>query len=395
MATANNGATSILKEYLVSIGYTVNKQSHKDAKDSVDVIGSSVDSLNEKLDNPLKSSLTTNLDKVDKLLWRVATRGLSVFTKTTLAAGAAAAEFGYRMDSLYHAAQRSNTSTTYLYALGKAFSQIGLSADDARKRTAEFHSFMVNNPQMRAVLKFTLDVDANSETAYLDTIKKLGQIPNEFQRNRVAGLFGIDGADLKYLLLNMKDLEEAFRESQESTKRMGTNLGDVVEGGEKFNKIWRHSLDIVEQLSFVIRNKLVQDYEGLFLTVQRNMETLGAYINTYGVVKGLLLMSWHGNTTGNFKTAEELAKIAKEEQEPENPEPEKPVGKYGRLVDMWNEAMEKYASGMRGPRDYGPGGSLYNQRPSGLWSKPEVLQELVGVIRRGQLETHNNIWQKH
>lgn len=122
--------SEILREYLVQLGFSVDK--------------------------PTEARFTQSLQAADKTIKAL---GIAV-TATVAAMGVAFAKVVDQFDQLYFASQRTGASAENLMKFGYALTQIGGNASDAQSSLAELYKLLRTNPQGYTNLLTTLGVQS-------------------------------------------------------------------------------------------------------------------------------------------------------------------------------------------------------------------------------------------
>lgn len=167
-----SGSSTVLKEFLVRLGYKVDATGERNFVDGVNKATKTVNSLGTAL--------------------------------KVLAAGGAAAgvmawmqKMASSMEGLYFSSQRAGASAKNLQAFGYAAAQMGSSVEEARSAVQGFHQWMLNNPGSEMWLR-QLGIGTRDKNGKLrdatdmlqDVGKKLATMPTYLQ-NQYGQLLGI------------------------------------------------------------------------------------------------------------------------------------------------------------------------------------------------------------
>lgn len=175
---------SVIREYLVSLGFKVDETSLK--------------------------KFTDGLSKAKDLAMEVAAG----------VAGAAVAgvvmveKFGDSMEKLYFASLRTKASVANIQALRFAAEQVGVSADTAQASLENMAQVMRTTPGMRAVLDAYVGHSTANEDqvqAMMELLNKLQKMPH-FQATQIASLFGIDEQTLYMMEMSLPAMKKAMAE---------------------------------------------------------------------------------------------------------------------------------------------------------------------------------------
>lgn len=216
----------VLREFLVSLGFTV------------DAVG-------------LKKFVTA----VDGVTKSVIHAGEAV-AATALGIVAGVKIISSQMENLYYASQRTGATVGNLMALRYAASQIGLSADQAQGALENFARTLRLNPGTSNLLS-SLGVTGKDPTEKFDNFigKMKGMQP--YVAAAYAGLFGIDPDTLLMLENGLPKLEAEQKKYTESLKAWGINPEQAALAGVEFNNAIRRVTSDFDKLWIVIESKLV------------------------------------------------------------------------------------------------------------------------------------------
>lgn len=166
----------VMKEFLVSLGYKVDKQGQKSFTDGVDNATKAVRNL------------------------------VTAITGASLAVAAGVSAFASNLEGLYFASQRVGASATSIKAAEYAARDLGASASEARGSLESMARFLRENPGGEAFLKGigvqTRDVNGNlRDTADLmvGLGTKLRSMP-WYQAKQYAGILGVDDNTLRAII---------------------------------------------------------------------------------------------------------------------------------------------------------------------------------------------------
>lgn len=217
---------NVLREFLVSLGFTV------------DAVG--------------MKKFVTAVDGVTKGVERA---GLAVAaTATGIVAGVKI--ISSQMENLYYASQRTGATVGNLMALRYAAGQIGLTADQAQGSLENFARTLRLNPGTDSLLS-SLGVTGKDPTEKFDHFIEKMKTQQPYVAAAYAGLFGIDPDTLLMLENGLPKLEDEQRKYTESLKRWGIDPDQAASAGKDFNNAIRRVTSDFDKLWIVIESKLV------------------------------------------------------------------------------------------------------------------------------------------
>ena len=220
------GDDGVLREFLVSLGFSVEESSFK------------------------KFNLA-----VESVTKGVMQAGLAV---AATAAGIVAGVkiISSQMENLYYASQRTGATVGNLMALRYAAGQIGLTADQAQSSLEGFARTLRLNPGSDSLLA-SLGVTGNDPTEkFVSFIEKMkGMQP--YVAAAYAGLFGIDPDTLLMLENGLPKLEEEQKKYAERLRAWGITPGQAAAAGVDFNNSIRSITADFDLLWIKIESKLV------------------------------------------------------------------------------------------------------------------------------------------
>ena len=239
-------SASVIREYLVSLGFSTDKRSWDEWDKTV----------------------TTATKNVLKLAAAVEATAVSI--------GAGVVAFANDLEKLYFQSQRSGASAEGIKAIGAAAEQMGISTEQAVGAVEALRTYMRKNPGQDTFLR-ALGVDtrdANGKLLETDRIfvnlgKTLAGMPI-YRAEQVASEFGIDDK----LLLAMTSPE--FAQAVENYRKLysGTGLGEAVKESHAFMKDFRDLSYIIGMLAYRIERVLMARFkislEWLAEWVQKN-----------------------------------------------------------------------------------------------------------------------------
>ncbi len=206
--------SSILREYLVSLGFKVNESEGK------------------KFDK--------GLERWDKKANDLAKGLIGVGT----AAVTMVASFSYQMEKLYYASKRTDSAASSIKALEYGASRVGVSANDMRGSLEAMARNLRSNPGLTGLLNsLGVKVTGRDKADVLtDLVGQLKKMPF-YVGEKYANMFGID-SDTLFML---EEGYDELKKSQELRKQMAQDLGVDTDAaalaGKEMANNWR---EIVE-----------------------------------------------------------------------------------------------------------------------------------------------------
>lgn len=183
---------TVLREFLVALGYHI--------------------------DQPSAKKFTDSLLAVSK----GAAKAAEVILSVGVAAEAMVAKVSDKFEKLYYVSQRNKASISNIQALQFAFKQIGLSAEEGASGVESFGAALRTSPGLTAFIK-NLGVVADGKDTievFLDTMEALSKKPY-WQGERQAGLFGISEKEFANITNNLPQLRAAYAARKEMERKAG------------------------------------------------------------------------------------------------------------------------------------------------------------------------------
>lgn len=217
-------------------------------------------------DSTIRDFLVSLGFTVDEASFKKFNAGVESVTKSVMQAGVAVAAtatgivagvkiISNQMENLYYASQRTGATVGHLMALRYAASQIGLTADQAQGALEGFARTLRLNPGTNSLLD-SLGVTGRDPAEKFDSfIGKMRQM-QPYVAAAYAQLFGIDPDTLLMLEQGQEKRLEAERAYQEKLARFGINPEQAAEAGRDFNNSIRSVTDTFNDLWIVIESKL-------------------------------------------------------------------------------------------------------------------------------------------
>lgn len=204
------GSSEVIREYLVSLGFQVNKT---EAKKFDVVLGAT-----EKAANALAKQIFA----------------IGAAT-TTMVAG-----FAYNMEKLYYASKRIKSSVGNLQAMQFGAEQIGISGETMLASLEGIAKSIRNNPGILALIKsFGVQVEGRDMSDVMrDVVKVLGSMPH-YVGAQFAAMFGMDEQTFLQMKENMAELDAAVAKRNQLAQSMGVDADAAAKASKELMNSWR------------------------------------------------------------------------------------------------------------------------------------------------------------
>lgn len=202
--------SEILREYLVSLGFQVQKSEAK------------------KFDGVLNAT----------------EKAANALAKQIFAVGAATttmvATFAYNMEKLYYASKRIKSSVGNLQAMQFGAEQIGISGEVMLASLEGIAKSIRSNPGILALIKsFGVQVEGRDMSDVMrDVVKVLGSMPH-YVGAQFAAMFGMDEQTFLHMKENMGELEAAIEKRNQLAKGMGVDADAAALASKELMNSWR------------------------------------------------------------------------------------------------------------------------------------------------------------
>lgn len=216
-----SGETSILREFLVKIGFSTDESKLKKAE--------------------------ANLKKFTAEVGKFA----AAMEAAAIAVEAGVVRIASKFEDLYWSSQRLGASAAKVQALGFAFSQLGGSGDQARNVLRSIQDSLLMYGQASEGMLHALGVASRDSNGRLrDTSDILGDLTKRWQgmadKQRAYweanSYFGIDMDTFQVL---MRDTGEFEAQQAAWAKRFGLNMKDASAASKNFSQLWRETVMVV------------------------------------------------------------------------------------------------------------------------------------------------------
>lgn len=233
---------NVLREFLVSLGFTIDEVGMK--------------------------KFTTSVESVSKTVLKLGVEVAAVATGVV----AGVKIISNQMENLYYASQRTGATVGNIMALRYAAGQIGLTADQAQGALENFARTLRLNPGSSGLLA-SLGVTGRDPAEQFDSFVAKAKTMQPYVAAAYAQLFGID-ADTLLMLENGQDKRlEAERQYHQKLAAFGIDPEQAAKAGVDFNNSLRSVKDTFSDLWIVIESKLTPVLTPLVDQFERWAET--------------------------------------------------------------------------------------------------------------------------
>ena len=254
--------SSVIKEFLVALGFTVSEAGLKKFSDGIVTAG----------------------------------KQTVAFAATVVAAQVAVNAFvveaAENFEKLYYASQRAGTSAENLKALQYGFSQIGLGADAATHTLESFALALKMNPAQEGFLRSlgiaTRDAPGKMrDTAAIvtDFAKKLSSMP-PWLAGQIAQMFGISAQQLFQMQRYAGELEKAQQNSRATAKAFGVDLDEYARNSHEFMTGLRQLGNDIDMIWAKVSGELIKDLTPALIKIHEYLELHGPELSKVGVSIG-------------------------------------------------------------------------------------------------------------
>ena len=264
--------SAILREYLVSLGFQIDKTGEKKANQAI-----------------------AGLDKQALSLGKnVAAVGVAVTGMVTV--------FAAQMEKLYYSSLKTDSTVGSLQALSYGARQVGINGDQMRSSLEGFARTMRLNPGMVAFLSGKMGISTQGkETAqvYSEFIDKLGEMPF-FLAAKFGSMFGQDPDSLYLMIKQRQEMKAAEQERREMARAVGLDTEKAARDAHDFANALRGTTERVELLSSSLLSSLLPAFKQVNTWFNQHIDDLTRDINKSAVEggEGLGSMLWRRFKTG-------------------------------------------------------------------------------------------------
>ena len=204
-----------IEEYLVGLGFKVDAQSKQRFDDALAATSKTVVALGASLEAAAAAIYATTLKIAEGL------------------------------DRVFFTAQRANTTTAHLEALGYGFEQLGGTVEQAKAAVGSFFQFVRSNPGAEQAIRVnfgvqTRDAAGNPRDAhdvFMDFMtalrKRFGDKGYAVAERYAAAYGGVSGSDFALVYNNIDKLKAAEAEQAATVKRFGVDPNKAAEAANK------------------------------------------------------------------------------------------------------------------------------------------------------------------
>lgn len=241
--------SSVIKEFLVALGYKIDDQGFKRFTDSI--------------------SRSTR---------EAAELGATV-TTTATAIGIAVEKIARQYEDLYYASQRTGATVMGLRATQFGFKQIGSDAATARSSVEAFAASIRTNPGIAGLVR-SMGIDpTNAQEAALKVVEKLKTIYGEAKYYAAAAtmtqLFGMDEQTFRQVWTNLDTLKVSMVEHTQKAREAGVESDADTASFLKFAR----AVNSLEDSFLVLEERITKDFLG---PAQATVEAIDAIIQAVG-----------------------------------------------------------------------------------------------------------------
>lgn len=219
---------SVLREYLVSLGFKV-------------------DDVGQKKFNTGVGKLDLSAKGLTKSLAGVATAATTMVTI-----------FSMQMEKLYYSAKRADSTVGSLQAMGYGASQVGISADKMRGSLEGMARSIRSNPGLAGLLN-SLGVKVTGRDkadVMMDLVTQLKKMPFAVAE-KYANMFGIDSDTLFMMEEGLDKMKEARDYRKQMAAEMGIDTEKAAEAGKEYANSMREIYERVGLLKDALSIQLL------------------------------------------------------------------------------------------------------------------------------------------
>lgn len=207
---------TILREYLVSLGF--------------------------KIDGGAQKKFTNQISSLDKLVTGLGRTVVGVATSTQ----AFVSVWAHQMEKLYYSSKLIGTTVGNLQALKYGASQIGISGEQMQGALTGIARAMRSNPGLVGLVKsFGVKVEGRDMgDVAVDLVKALNRMP-PYIAERFGALFGLDPDTLFMLRQGVSEMEKAANIRKQAAADMGIDSDKAAQAGKEYAQSWREILMMI------------------------------------------------------------------------------------------------------------------------------------------------------
>ena len=208
-------STSVLKEFLVSIGFDIDDNSYRRFKET--------------------------MERTTEAFAALATQA----TAAALVVAKTVEDTADKLDKLYFASLRTGSAAPHLDSLSYAMTQVGINAQAAMGIVEHFASVLRTQPGTGGLLRMMgINPGDDPSKTLVQLLEKLQKVPY-FMAAQYGRMFGIDESSLNLLLKQLPQLEKQISERDRTRKADGI---DLVKAEADANRLETHRRELEARL---------------------------------------------------------------------------------------------------------------------------------------------------
>lgn len=278
---------TILREYLIALGFEVKPDSEK---------------------------------KADAALQRISKRTFylgSAITGTVVAAKLMVDSFARGMEQMYYDSRRANSTVSNLQALGSGAERVGLSADKVKGSVIAMNMAMRQNPGLKGLLEsFGVKVEGRDMSdVWKDMVDQFRRMPF-YIGSQFAEMFGLDPDTFLLASEGLDKLREAEKKRADLSKEMGVDADAAAKASVEYLNTLRDisdRWDVMKQAAAIgllptfrevsgVIKEVLKDWTHILGNMQKEggvtglfgkfMEGLKDYVNPGAAKRGGVVLGW-------------------------------------------------------------------------------------------------------
>lgn len=259
--------STILREYLVALGFKIDKAGSKNFDKTV-------------------NNTSNNVKVLGKGLVSVAT-----------AAQTMVAVFTVQMERLFYSSKKAEATASNLQAIEYGASRVGISADAMRGSMEGFARSIRSNPGLVGLLN-SLGVEVkgrDKSDVFMDLVASLKKMPFHVAE-RYAGLFGIDADQLLLLQQGLDKMKEAAAARKAAAAEMGVDTDAAAQAGVEYANSWREIIMYVGLFKDALSIKLLPGMQEFANITKEVLKDWIGIVNSWKGGKDFFTRMWEGIT---------------------------------------------------------------------------------------------------
>ena len=295
---------SILREYLVALGFKIDPVGQKKFDDGVGGIDKRVSALGK--------------------------------TMLSVAAGASAMvlQFAFSMEKLYYSSKRAESSAGSLQALAFGAGQVGLSAEHIKASIEGMARAMRSNPGLEGLLN-SLGVPVTGRDkadVLMDMVEQLKKMP-QYLAQQYAGLFGIDPDSLFMLTEGLDAMRKAIDLRKEMAKDAGLDMDKAALAGRDYANAIKEITTRLGVLKDVIAISMLPAFMSFTTAINNNLAALTNWLGKFesvGAAVTSLFDAEKSKRKGNAKSLFEWITTHRDDRDAPGPADKEPANKTNK-----------------------------------------------------------------